>query len=61
MEIYTNSFRQITTSQLINFSVMAFTYLRFHAALKSQQVGRGSLPYQSWGQLVAPTTRSQAV
>lgn len=31
---------------------MAFTYLRFHAALKYQQVDRGSLPYQSWGQPV---------
>ncbi|KAL2196782.1 amino acid permease/ SLC12A domain-containing protein [Corynascus similis CBS 632.67] len=37
----------VTASQLINFSVMSVTYLRFHAALKAQGVDRRSLPYRA--------------
>ncbi|KAK3307578.1 amino acid permease/ SLC12A domain-containing protein [Chaetomium strumarium] len=38
----------VTASQLINFSVMALTYLRFHAALKAQGIARETLPYRAW-------------
>jgi amino acid transporter len=37
----------VTASQLINFSVMCVTYLRFYAALKKQGVDRRSLPYRA--------------
>lgn len=37
----------MTVSQLINFSVICVTYLRFHAALKAQGVDRGTLPYRA--------------
>ncbi|KAL2137488.1 hypothetical protein VTI28DRAFT_9463 [Corynascus sepedonium] len=37
----------VTASQVINFSVMSVTYLRFHAALKAQGVDRRSLPYRA--------------
>lgn len=37
----------VTASQLINFTVMCVTYLRWHAALKAQGVSRDSLPYQA--------------
>jgi amino acid transporter len=35
----------VTASQLINFSVICVTYLRFHAALKAQGIDRKTLPY----------------
>ncbi|MCJ1441225.1 MAG: hypothetical protein MMC23_001711 [Stictis urceolatum] len=38
----------VTASQLINFSVMSFTYIRFYKALQAQGVDRGSLPHRSW-------------
>ncbi|KAK4189302.1 general amino acid permease AGP2 [Podospora australis] len=37
----------VTASQLINFSVMCVTYLRFHYACKAQGLSRDSLPYKS--------------
>ncbi|KAH8884845.1 hypothetical protein GQ53DRAFT_751793 [Thozetella sp. PMI_491] len=40
----------MTASQLINYSVIAFTYIRFHKAMKAQGVSRDSLPYKGWGQ-----------
>ncbi|THC96765.1 hypothetical protein EYZ11_003774 [Aspergillus tanneri] len=40
----------VTASQLINFSVVTFTYTRFRKALMAQRVPRHSLPYQSLGQ-----------
>jgi len=38
----------VTASQLINFSVICFTYIRFHAALKAQGISRDTLPYKGW-------------
>ncbi len=40
----------VTASQLINFSVMAFTFIRFKAACENQGLSRDSLPYRGWGQ-----------
>ncbi|PYI30463.1 aromatic amino acid transport protein aroP [Aspergillus indologenus CBS 114.80] len=40
----------MTASQLINFSVITFTYTRFRKALIAQGVARQTLPYRSWGQ-----------
>ena len=40
----------VTASQLINFSVMCFTFLRFYKACKAQGLSRDSLPYKGWGQ-----------
>ena len=37
---------QITASQLINFSVIAFTYMRFKKACEAQGISRDSLPYK---------------
>lgn len=36
----------VTASQLINFSVMCYTYLRFRKALAAQGISRDSLPYK---------------
>lgn len=36
----------VTASQLINFSVMAFTYLRFYKACQVQGLDRNTLPYR---------------
>ncbi|KAL8898883.1 MAG: hypothetical protein Q9192_001863, partial [Flavoplaca navasiana] len=36
----------ITASQLINFSVIAFTYMRFKKACEAQGISRDSLPYK---------------
>lgn len=36
----------VTASQLINFSAMCFTYIRFFEALKAQGISRESLPYK---------------
>ena len=38
----------VTASQLINFSVMCFTYIRFLKALKAQGMSRDSLPYKGF-------------
>jgi len=40
----------VTASQLINFSVMCFTYIRFYKALAAQGISRDSLPYKGWAQ-----------
>ncbi|KAE8376509.1 amino acid permease-domain-containing protein [Aspergillus bertholletiae] len=40
----------VTASQLINFSVITYSYTRFRKALIAQNVPRSSLPYQSLGQ-----------
>lgn len=40
----------VTASQLINFCVMTFTFLRFKAACHAQGLARDSLPYKGWGQ-----------
>ncbi len=40
----------VTASQLINFSVMCFTYIRFYKALAAQGISRDGLPYKGWGQ-----------
>jgi amino acid transporter len=37
----------VTASQLINFSVMCVTYLRFYEALKAQGIDRRTLPYRA--------------
>jgi amino acid transporter len=36
----------VTASQLINFSVMCFTFLRFYKACKVQGLDRNTLPYK---------------
>ncbi|KAL2223470.1 general amino acid permease AGP2 [Thermoascus aurantiacus ATCC 26904] len=36
----------VTASQLINFSVVTFTYIRFKKALEAQGISRDSLPYK---------------
>ncbi|EXJ81965.1 hypothetical protein A1O1_08032 [Capronia coronata CBS 617.96] len=38
----------VTASQLINFAVMAFTFIKFKNALDAQGIDRNSLPYKSW-------------
>ena len=38
----------VTASQLINFSVMAFTYIRFKKACEAQGLSRDSLPHKGW-------------
>ncbi|KAL5363959.1 amino acid permease-domain-containing protein [Aspergillus floccosus] len=40
----------VTASQLINFTVVTFTYTRFRKALIAQGVPRHTLPYRSYGQ-----------
>ncbi|KAJ5812408.1 hypothetical protein N7474_008709 [Penicillium riverlandense] len=40
----------VTASQLINFSVITFTYIRFKKALDAQGISRDTLPYRSWFQ-----------
>ncbi|KAL2430376.1 General amino acid permease AGP2 [Exophiala dermatitidis] len=40
----------VTASQLINFAVMSFTYIKFKRALDVQGVDRNTLPYKSWWQ-----------
>jgi len=37
----------VTASQLINFSVICVTYLRWYAALRAQGMNRDDLPYKS--------------
>ncbi|KAJ5403796.1 hypothetical protein N7509_003667 [Penicillium cosmopolitanum] len=43
-------FELVTASQLINFSVVTFTYIRFKKALEAQGISRETLPYRSWFQ-----------
>ncbi|KAJ5502069.1 Amino acid/polyamine transporter I [Penicillium fimorum] len=40
----------VTASQLINFSVVTFTFIRFKEALDAQGIARETLPYRSWFQ-----------
>ncbi|TFK30177.1 general amino acid permease AGP2 [Coprinopsis marcescibilis] len=40
----------VTASQLLNYAIIAFTYLRFHSALKAQSIGRETLPHASFWQ-----------
>ncbi|KAK2753935.1 hypothetical protein FQN54_007294 [Arachnomyces sp. PD_36] len=40
----------VTASQLLNFSVVSFTYIRFKKALDAQGISRDSLPYKGWYQ-----------
>ncbi|KZF26415.1 amino acid permease [Xylona heveae TC161] len=40
----------VTASQLLNFSVMAFTFLRFKRACEVQGLSRDSLPHKGWWQ-----------
>jgi len=40
----------ITASQLINFSVMSFTFTRFYHACRAQRLDRARLPYTGFGQ-----------
>ncbi|KAJ7473296.1 general amino acid permease AGP2 [Mycena latifolia] len=39
--------RFVTVSGMANYAIIAFTYLRFHAALKAQKIPRESLPRRS--------------
>ena len=38
----------VTASQLINFSVMSYTYIRFRKACEAQGISRDSLPHKGW-------------
>ncbi|KAI9877576.1 MAG: hypothetical protein M1830_003533 [Pleopsidium flavum] len=40
----------VTASQLINFSVMSYTFIRFMKACQAQGLSRDSLPHKGWGQ-----------
>lgn len=40
----------VTASQLINFAVMCYTFLRFYKALEAQGISRDTLPYKGWFQ-----------
>jgi yeast amino acid transporter len=55
----------VTASQLINFSVMTFTFIRFYKACKRQGLDRNQLPYKglfqpyaAWYGFVGTTTMS---
>ncbi|KAF8635513.1 hypothetical protein AX17_003903 [Amanita inopinata Kibby_2008] len=37
----------VTASQVLNYAIISFTYLRFYRALKAQGISRDSLPYKS--------------
>ncbi|KAL1677408.1 amino acid permease/ SLC12A domain-containing protein [Schizophyllum commune] len=37
----------VTASQLLNYAIIAYTYLRFHKALQLQGISRESLPHRS--------------
>lgn len=37
----------VTASQLLNFAIISYTYLRFHEALRVQGISRSSLPHRS--------------
>ncbi|KAF7304971.1 General amino acid permease [Mycena kentingensis (nom. inval.)] len=40
----------VTASQLLNYAIIAFTYLRFYYALKAQGISRDDLPHKSFWQ-----------
>jgi yeast amino acid transporter len=40
----------VTASQLINFAIMAFTFIKFKKACEAQGLDRNTLPYKSWWQ-----------
>lgn len=40
----------VTVSQVINFSILCITYLRFYQGLKAQGIDRRTLPYRGWFQ-----------
>ncbi|KIK59626.1 hypothetical protein GYMLUDRAFT_74504 [Collybiopsis luxurians FD-317 M1] len=40
----------VTASQLLNYAIICFTYLRFYKALKVQGISRDSLPHKSFWQ-----------
>ncbi|KAK5169525.1 general amino acid permease agp2 [Saxophila tyrrhenica] len=46
----------ITASQLINFSCMCYTYIRWFNALRAQGIDRRTLPYRGWFQPYAAYT-----
>ncbi|KAG5353115.1 hypothetical protein C0989_010319 [Termitomyces sp. Mn162] len=37
----------VTASQLLNYAIISFTYIRFHKALKIQGISRDTLPFKS--------------
>ncbi|KAF9469325.1 general amino acid permease AGP2 [Collybia nuda] len=40
----------VTASQLVNYAIVSFTYIRFYNALKAQGIPRESLPHKSFWQ-----------
>ncbi|KAJ6623467.1 general amino acid permease AGP2 [Mycena sp. CBHHK59/15] len=40
----------VTASQLLNYAIISFTYLRFYYALKAQSISRERLPHRSFWQ-----------
>ncbi|KAF9484673.1 general amino acid permease AGP2 [Pholiota conissans] len=40
----------VTASQLLNYAIISFTYIRFHRALKVQGISRDTLPHKSFWQ-----------
>ncbi|PPQ91429.1 hypothetical protein CVT25_014317 [Psilocybe cyanescens] len=40
----------VTASQLMNYAIISYTYIRFHKALKAQGISRDSLPHKSFWQ-----------
>ncbi|KAJ3510870.1 hypothetical protein NLJ89_g4431 [Agrocybe chaxingu] len=40
----------VTASQLLNFAIISFTYIRFHQGLKAQGISRDTLPHKSFWQ-----------
>ncbi|KAF9469326.1 amino acid permease-domain-containing protein [Collybia nuda] len=40
----------VTASQLLNYTIISFTYIRFYKALKAQGISRESLPHKSFWQ-----------
>lgn len=46
---------QVTASQLLNFAIMSFTFLKFKKACEAQGLSRDTLPYKSWWQPFSAT------
>ncbi|GLB34703.1 putative general amino acid permease [Lyophyllum shimeji] len=40
----------VTASQLLNYAIISYTYIRFHKALKAQGISRDSLPHKGFWQ-----------
>lgn len=40
----------VTASQLINYAVCCFTFIRFYKAMQAQGISRDTLPYKGWFQ-----------